>query len=820
MGKRQGIRQQLSQLSAPDQALDKQLKSLIASKKYSTAIRKLQQGLKRNPDQKLSVNEADILLLQGKQDFERQQYKLAETALRRALELGLYDDTYYWLGKCLLAQQQPAAALDLYESAFTQKTLPKEMGGGYFKLLILNDKIAQIEHLIKSQAKRFSANHLHWAKGALALKANSPEAALPHFKKISELITPNDHLSIWQAYAYQRAGNLAEAKASLHNPDKPAKRSFVRLKGLNRHPAVQKLTLFQATDGEQDLTDLLDLRDPNLPFREVTWLLEVLHLLHVSDFHEAAHYLINLPRRVMADYPSLKALRLPVMRLAGTQAIQSDEPECSAEFWGSIIDEDFEPNLALNLYRALDVIGESAQAQRIVAKLIRWVKADAQQQPQAWSETRLNSTLAKLHCWDADTQMYLQHYRDAEKSVRAAEKLAPTHPDVLGRKGLEAKVKGQKETAIALLKQALAAGCDFEEVYSALLELLVDDSETLKSVRRQFGKAFGDTSVDTEVEIPAWVEALIVDNYQIMAQLVEDARPRSAAIQALEIFLSSADDEPSSGQKVTLNVEKASSQWEKLLSAHSPDQQVEIIEAIYLIIQQHAKRNKKGIAALQKGYVSKIADLAAQRVPNADLVHLMITAVRSPSPERSHPIIEAFLTHAAQPGNALAKAQLEIRRFGPNLMLKFCIEDHLRQDPQNPLLLLASATLHDRRSREYSTLYDQGFELARRLQDAEALQAFREEDWFVSQGRTNRALRPQLNRFGDRNPIDLIDFVKRMADEAFGGSVPPEVLARMMSSGLFEDEEDDFDEIFNPFSFPLPPPGRRADKKTGRKRSR
>ncbi len=819
MGKRRGIRQQLSQLSASDQALDKQIKSLIASKKYSTAIRKLQQGLKRNPEQKLSISEADILLLQGKQDFERQQYKSAETALRKALELGLYDDTYYWLGKCLLAQQQLAAALELYESAFTQKTLPKAMGGGYFKLLILNHQTDQVERLIKSQAKRFSADHLHWAKGALALKTNQPEAAVPHFKKISAAVTPEDSLSVWPSYAHQCAGNLAEARAILR--ESTGRKSPFRFGQRSYHPAVQKLMLSQTTDGEEDLSGFLDLRDPDLPSREEAWVLEVLHLIQASDFHEAAHYLINFPSRVMTDYPDLKALRLPLMRLAGVQAMESAEPECSAEFWGSIIDEDFEPNLALNLHQALAAIDEPAQSQRIVAKLLRWVKKEAQQQPQAWPEARLNSTLAKLHCWEADDQMSLGRYRDAEKSVQAAEKLAPTHPDVLGRKGLNAKAKGDEETAIPLLKQALAAGCEFDEVYASLLKVLLDrDPEAVKSVRRQFGKTFGDTTVDTEVEIPDWVEALSVDNYQVMAEFVAEAKPRSATIQALEIFLNAADDEPSSGQKVTLNVEKAVPQWEKLLNDHSPDQQVEIIEAIYLIIQQYAKRNKKGIAALQKSYLAKIADLSAQRVPGADLVHLVILAVRSPSPTRTHPVVESILTRAAQPGNAIAKAQLEIRRFGPNSMLKFFIEDQLQQEPQNPLLLLASATLHNRRSREYSALYDQGFELARRLQDAEALQAFREEDWFVSQGMTNRALGPQISRFGDPSQIDLMDIFKRMANEAFGGPVPPEVLARMMGSGLFGDEEEDFDETFNPFPFPFPPPGGRSGEKTGRKRSR
>ena len=52
-------------MTASGETLEKQIQSLIKQKKYTAAIRKLQQGLKRDPNQPLTVGEADIWLLTG-----------------------------------------------------------------------------------------------------------------------------------------------------------------------------------------------------------------------------------------------------------------------------------------------------------------------------------------------------------------------------------------------------------------------------------------------------------------------------------------------------------------------------------------------------------------------------------------------------------------------------------------------------------------------------------------------------------------------------------------------------------------------------------
>ena len=92
-------------------------------------------------------------------------------------------------------------------------------------------------------------------------------------------------------------------------------------------------------------------------------------------------------------------------------------------------------------------------------------------------------------------------------------------------------------------------------------------------------------------------------------------------------------------KKITLDLTQALPLWETLLAAHSLEEQVEIVKAIYLTVQQHAKRNKKGMAALQKDYLKKMAELLAQQVPGADIGYLVLQAISLPSPKQIDPIV-------------------------------------------------------------------------------------------------------------------------------------------------------------------------------------
>lgn len=823
MAKRKGS-QQNSQITAASQALEQQLQRLMAKKQYPQALRKLQQAQKRDPDQVFSITEAELWLQQGQHEYERAQYAKAEDSFGQALALELQADAYYWLAKSYLAQHKTAEALELFQSAFDDKRLPKDLGGSYLKLLLLNHQIEQVEALVKTQAKRFYAPHLHWARGALALQAGDPKAALAHFKKMGRPASSGDYLPAWEAYAHRALEDWPAAERLLGAPMSSFGGMTFRAVG-PKHPAVQPLRMALATHSGRPIGDVCDLDQPNLPHRSAAWVLELLHLLREENYHDAAHVVLDCPKEVMVDYPELKTLYRPLMLLAGQQALQQQELGCTASFWGGVVNQpEFDPQLAVQLYLVLTATQDARAAQQLVNQLLSWVQKTAKRDPQAWPEGRLHATQAKLYCWLADQQMSLGRYRDAKRTVRRAEQLAPDHPEVIGRQGMELFADEKHQEAIPLLTQALEAGCRFNEVYMALVECLAADKEALKSVRRKFGKHFGDIGVDTEVDIPTWVEALSFQYYGVMEEFVNNRKtpPPPAPLKALQIFLASAKDEPSSSQKISLDLEAAVSQWDDLLRSHSPSEQVEILKAIYLVIQQHARRNQKGITAQQSRYAQQIADLIPT-VPEANLAYLMLLPLKHPSGKRLEVAVTAALRRSPQPGNLLAQAQLQLSWFGHNRVFAPLIEEQLRQEPQNPLLLLARATLYPRSSLEYKTFYDQGFEIARRLQDAAALQACREEEWFKSQEMTRRVVGSQLDPRGNLGQIDMIDLIGRMAREAFGEEVPPELIAQMLPEleakmnqefDPFDDDfDDDEDDTLPPFFLPLPGPGKSSSKK-------
>ncbi|MCM1984018.1 tetratricopeptide repeat protein [Lyngbya confervoides] len=819
MGKRPGIRKELAQILPSSQTLEQQLNELLKKKQYSKAIRRLQQSLKRDPEQKLSMTEADIWLQQGKDEFEQSRYSQAEESFRQAMTLGPADQSHYWLAKTLLAQQEKEKALALFQSAFEDKTLPKDLGGCYLKLLFLNGQADVVETLIKTKSSRFYAPHLHWSRGVLALKSGTPEAALSHFEKMGRQASPGDYLATWRVYAHQCAGQWSKAQSllGLHQPW--LKRLPFR-EPRPQHPAKQRLVFHQIardpqTQGSSEQWS--ELQASHLPQKADVWVLELLSLIRDDALHKAAHLVLELTAETAKRYPELQALYRPLLLLGGDQAFQEDAMACAAHFWESVVHTPtFDPKLALRLHQAYDASGDHRQDIQLLAQLLGWVRQEAKRTPQDWPETKLRATLAQLYCWLADQQMLIGSYREVDRSIDQAVQLAPNSPEVIARQGLRAFSKGKAQAAIPLLTQALELGCQYQDTYYVLVEVLerTGASETLKSVRRKFGQRFGDVGVETEVEIPAWLAALSFKNYEIMEDFVEEEDKPTPALSALEIFLGAAEDEPSSAQKVTINQSQALSQWDELLRSHPPQIQVDILKAIYLVIQQHARRNQKGITALQGHYAKQLVDLMDE-VPQARRAHLMILALKNLSTERLAIAVQSTLQREIEPGNTLALAHLELNHVVPNRKLGPFIEKQLSQEPQNPLLLLAQATLSPNRSPTYQRYYDQGFELARRLQDATALQAYREEDWFKAQALTGQMLGLRRGRFNEVDQLDMAELLQQMAEKMLGRNVPPELLELLMpklQAQMFNEfYEDEDDPIFLP-----PPPRKSANRKRKR----
>lgn len=800
----QKIKEHLTPQNTTLEGLQAQLQALMRQKNYRQALDKLKHIQKVHPDAKLETSEADILSLRGQQEYGQANYRQAEASFRKALDLGLHGETHYWLSKCLLALNEEKAALTFMGEAFDRKELSKDYTGCYLKLLFLNDESETVKDLIAKQSKRFFAPQLHWARGILALQAKDYDAAIAHFKKMGRPATPEDRPSVWVGYALQQQGKWSQAANELGM----GAESFGLSSRLPKPLVMQRLRVVQALGQKRSL------QKAGIPVEQeglgqtLVLILEALHLIEQDNVHDAAHLFLDLGRPCK-EYPEVDALFRPVMVLAGEQALKGDEPECTKAFWEAIAYQPpFDPQLLMKLrgvYRHTESYG---QAQRVLSHLLDGVKKEARAHPQEWPEARLNPILAKIYCWITDVWMLKGQRQQGFKALQEAEKLCPDSPEVVGRQGLKAQSQGKHEQAIALLTKALEGGSTSHDVYQGL-QLAFEkqgDLNGAKDVRRRFGKPFGDLNVESEVSIAPWIEALSTQDYWTFEELVTDPSVKDPALQACRIFVKASDGEPNSGDRVGLNQPQATKQWDKLLESVSSQDQIPVLQAIFLSLQLFAKR-QKGIAALQSKYQQQLFALITQH-PEAQVAHLMLLVVKGLKPDRLILPLQLYLNTSAQPGTALAQLQLKARFFAQTEVLRPSLDEALRREPQNPQLLLAKATTYPFESKTYKKFHEEGFELARRIQDAAALQAFREEEFFQST-QIAQDVFPDLMNFAESGDIDLMEIVRKMARKMFGNDVPPAMLEMMlpelmrrfeeeMSGAGFGDDDDDFFEI-NPF---------------------
>jgi hypothetical protein len=187
------------------------------------------------------------------------------------------------------------------------------------------------------------------------------------------------------------------------------------------------------------------------------------------------------------------------------------------------------------------------------------------------------------------------------------------------------------------------------------------------------------------------------------------------------------------------------------------------------------------------------------------------------------------LARQPQPGNALARIQLDLRRYAQTpeqrTVFRPALQEALQREPQNPLLLLAMATTYPAQQRDYENLYQQGFEIARRIQDAKALQAFREEQAFLN-AQSAQDFLPDFDRLGDLDEGGMDQLLEAMIRKMLGNQIPASELKRALpelkrlletmptfDNGDFDDDDDGGGFGF-PFGFPFGP------KPKGRKKRR
>ena len=771
--------------SLPPDKFQAQLQSLLKQQKYRQALEELYQAQRAQPDLEFTPSEAEIWLLRGRQECQEGDFKQADKSLRRSLQLGLKGESHYWLAKSLLSMNRLDAALTLIQDAFEDGSLPKDYSICYAKLLLLKGDTATVEQLLSQQSKRFSAAQQHWVQGVLALKAQRPEVALTAFEKVKSPVTPGDRPNFWQIYTQQalhqwevsalKLGLGMESNTLLGLPlDRPS---------YTEHRILQRLALRQQlATGHPPLEQMQLSLSGGFP-AEIVDVLFMLELINENNLHDAAHALLKLEHS-SRKFPELVALRPALLTLAGQQAMVQGEMGCAADFWQRLQrEQDLNPQLAVNLMKALDLNGDYQELQRLLTRIIRWLEQDLKQHPQNWTPERHKATLVYAHCRLADTWMAMGRERAAKGELLIAERLDPRSPEVMGRRGLSAALDEEYDEATRLLLQALEEGCRTGEVYIFLIDTWkkLGNSEAAAETRRRFGKKFGDLNPEADLELLPWVDALSTHNYPLFSRLVQGGSERDPALRACQIFVDAAQGELTSGGKILLKQKQAVQEWDKLLQGLAPQEQVLTLQAIALSVLLFAKR-EKGIAALITQYMLKLYELGEQQ-PAAQTAHLVLLALKERDPKKLLDPLQLYLNSQPQPGNALAQIQLQVRLYSQSILqnqiLRSFLEEALKREPQNPLLLLAKATTYPPNSTNYDQWKQQGFEIARRLQDAKALQAFRAEEAFLNARMTQEFL-PEPEELNAFDLEDMDELLENLLRKMLGSKIPPDELKQML----------------------------------------
>ncbi|MGG6268962.1 tetratricopeptide repeat protein [Leptolyngbya sp. AN03gr2] len=783
------------------------LQRLLEQRKYRQALEEIQKLRETDPEFEVVPPEAQIWLLRGQQEFEKQDFKQADRSFRRSLELGLAGEAHYWISRCLIAQNRIDEALTLVQNAFEQKQLPKDYAICYLKLLLIKGDTEKVEQLITKQAKQFSAAQLHWTRGILALKSAQFNDAIDSFRKIKRRLAPGDLPEAWTVYTQQQMKHWDATQTILGLQRSQMFGLSLMASKVMQQPILQRLALIQqAKTGEPPFTPA-DLQRTEPHLKSAVAVMSIVQLLEAEDYHNAAHVLLN-SQPDSKRFPELDQLRSSLLTLAGQQALVGGEPECTALFLKPLVSNTpFNPQLAVNLIAALGMTDLDQDLQRVTTQLIRWIEQDSKQHPQNWTENQVANVLARLHCKVADAWIGLGRHRAAIGELERAERIDPSSAEVLARKGIIQFGDRHYPEAIQLLTQALEGGSRFEEAYSALLECYdaTHNPQAKLAARQKFGKAFGDLNPEIEIEFPAWIEALSSLRYHLFEQIIESElesgeEPDSPLI-ACESFMNAVTGEPNSGGRVLLNQAQAQQVWDEQLAKLSVEEKIPTLQAIALSTHLFARR-EKGIAALINRYTDQLVQLGAE-VTDARIAALVVLSVRGTTGQKFDAALRSYLDSTTQPNTALAQLQLQVRRFGWIRTLIPNINRALEQEAQNPLLLLAKATTYPVARSEYEDYKQQGFELARRLQDAKALQAFREEQAFIELREAQSTMSNFAFLGGDE--FDDTGMLEAMIRQIFGQKIPkaeldrmmPELKRRMMNElPDFADDEDDSPPIF------------------------
>ncbi len=818
---------------------EEKFRQLLKDQNYLQAIELLNKTQKTHPELDFGVTAVELLLAQTQQALRQGQAQQAEIHARQALRLEAEAQSYsgtahYWVAKSLLEQDRPREALAFIQAAFEDQTLPKTHAGCYLKLLLILGEGQTVQTLMAEQSKRFYATQLHWVRGILALQARKPAEALTHFRKVKDPATPGDLSKAWQVYAQQLQGEWYTAWELMRSLAKEHSSRPLDQPTLENHPLLSWLQLNNRVHRHEKAGFWFDLGEQNKQNQSLPLaLLDFVKVLESGNAHDAAHLFLEA-KPDPETYPEIKSLVRPLFLRAGEQALDDDRPDCAIEFWREMAQETpLDVSLNVNLFHAATLDDDDETALATLKRLAQWLDQEAPKHPQDWPEQRRIQARVGLHCRTADLYISLRNPPAAiNQELSKAERLDPNHPELKVRQGLRAYLQDQNEKAIASLTAGLAGGSTYAEGYGVLLELLEQkgDKAAHKEARRRFGKRFGDLDVDSEVEIDRWIEALATQNYPIFEGLVDGGdHPKHPAQVAERLFVDAVVGRPSKSGKVDVDLEQVAALWDKHLAqvGATPEQPL-VLQAIALCLMLFSKR-QKGRDGLLKQYLDQLLALEGEQ-PEALSIYLSLLAVKNTTPTQIRPGISRLLKRAATPGNTLAQVQLHARWFAQTNALMPFLDEALAKEPQNPMLLLAKATTYKLHSDAYESYKEQGFEIARRLQDAAALQAFREEHAFAENQQT-AALMPDFSQLNPFDPRSLDRMLEAMIRNMLP-NVSQRELDQMLPllkqqflneadmppgfAALFGDDEDEEDDL--PFNFFGPPPRARRSAKNKRKK--
>ncbi|MEL4895841.1 tetratricopeptide repeat protein [Crocosphaera sp. Alani8] len=713
-----------------EERLAQELKILIERKRYGEALKKIKEIRRGAPEQEIPEKVEELWLKKGEEEWLNKKYEEAQKSFRKSVELGLNGEGHYWWAKSLLSLEKREEALEVMREGYEKKLLGLEYGGCYLKLLCLQGKIDRVEELIVQEGERFTTEQKQWGKGMVALLKGEEEKAAENWEKMEKKVSPSDCPWAWKIYIEQKRENWLEAEKKLEEIGKKEKRRE------KNQQIEQKLLVRQGIGKGESLMEKVTERSGEIENIEEIRVLEMVNLMEKKKWREAAEIAQRIGRK-REEFPEMEKIYRGLMWEAGEEAWQKGMVEWTIELWWTMVeDKPLEPEFLVRLNQALREIKENKKSQRVLNKLLNWLKKEGKKEYRDWPQKRRRETLGKLHCYLADSYMG-QGWRvqgslvQGLKNLRTAEELCPELPDVLGRKGLKVGlIEGKTEESIGMLRRALEEGCDSVDVYQMLREALeeIEDREALEEIRSSFGRRFGDMGGELEVLLPVWEEALSEESYEKFERKVKEAKLKKPEMSACRIFISETIRE-TRGAQVKLRLESAQEKWEELLKKLPAKEQIGVIETIGVSLVRYGKR-QKGRASLIDDYVKRLWEYA-QEEEKARKAHLVLLIVKGSQAQKWPNYLRQYLRKTTQPNQALGQLQLKVRRYGNGTGLKEFIEVALENNPQNPLLRLALATGFPPESLEYHKLSEEGFELARRLQDKESLKAWREEEGFV-----------------------------------------------------------------------------------------